>query len=88
MTDSDAPPADLRRRPRPRVAMRGRILHGMHRESADVVVRNLTDGGAKVRLTAASGVQVAGRLVLRIDSVDRACVVAWRSGDELGLRFE
>jgi hypothetical protein len=88
MTDSDAPPADPRRRPRPRVAMRGRILYGVHRETADVVVRNLTDGGAKVRLTAAAGVRVSDRMVLRIDSVDRACVVAWRSGDELGLRFE
>lgn len=88
MTDPDAPRPDARRRPRPRVAMRGRILHGLHRESADVVVRNLTDGGAKVRLTAGTEVQVSERLVLRIDSVDRACVVAWRSGDELGLRFE
>ena len=88
MTDSDAPPADARRRPRPRVAVSGQILHGIHRESADVVVRNLTDGGAKVRLTAASGVRISGPVVLRIDSVDRACVVAWRSGDELGLRFD
>lgn len=88
MTDSDAPPADPRRRPRPRVAISGRILHGLHRESADVVVRNLTDGGAKVRLTAAAGVRISGPVVLRIDSLDRACVVAWRSGDELGLRFD
>ncbi|MDP2116585.1 MAG: hypothetical protein Q8J71_04235 [Brevundimonas sp.] len=88
MTDSDAPPAEARRRPRPRMAMSGQILHGMHRECADVVVRNLTDGGAKVRLTAASRVQITGRLVLRIASVERACVVAWRSGDEIGLRFE
>ncbi len=88
MTSPDAPAADPRRRPRPRTAMSGQLLHGMHRESADVVVRNLTDGGAKVRLTAATGVQISGPLVLRIASVDRACVVAWRAGDEVGLRFE
>lgn len=68
--------------------MSGQILHGMHRECADVVIRNLTDGGAKVRLTSTTGVQITGRLILRIASVDRACVVAWQSGDEVGLRFE
>ena len=68
--------------------MSGQLLHGVHRESADVVVRNLTDGGAKVRLTSTSGVRFAGRLVLRIGSVDRSCTVAWQTGDEVGLRFE
>lgn len=68
--------------------MSGQLLHGIHRESADVVVRNLTDGGAKVRLTAAAGVQITGPLILRIAAVDRPCAVAWQSGDEVGLRFE
>lgn len=68
--------------------MSGQILHGMHRETADVVVRNLTDGGAKVRLASTTGVQITGRLILRIASVDRSCVVAWQSGDEVGLRFD
>lgn len=88
MTPSDVPPADARRRPRPRVAMSGQILHGVHRECADVVVRNLTEGGAKVRLTSTTGVRITGALVLRIANVDRACIVAWQSGDEVGLRFE
>jgi hypothetical protein len=88
MTTPDAPPADARRRPRPRVAVKGQILYGVHQECADVVVRDLTDGGAKVRLTSATGVQITGRLILRIASVDRPCVVAWQSEDEVGLRFE
>lgn len=88
MTESDAPPDDARRRPRPRTALRGQLLHGVHKECADVVVRNLTDGGAKVRLTAASGVRITGRLVLRIASIDRPCALAWQSGDEVGLRFD
>ena len=88
MTASEPPRPDHRRRPRPRVAVSGQLLHGIYRETADVVVRNLTEDGAKVRLTAVSRVQIAGPLVLRIATVDRACVVTWRSGDELGLRFE
>lgn len=88
MTAPNQPRADARRLPRPRVAMRGQILHGIHRECADVVIRDLTEGGAKVRLTTPSRVAIRGRLVLRIASVDRQCVVAWQSGDEIGLRFE
>ncbi len=88
MSTPDEPPPDARRRPRPRVAMSGQLLHGIHRECADVVIRNLTDGGAKVRLTSTSGVRIQGPLVLRIASVDRPCAVAWQSGDEVGLRFD
>ena len=88
MNASNVPLGDARRRPLPRVAMSGQILHGIHRECAEVVIRNLTDGGAKVRLTSTTGVQIRGPLVLRVASVDRACVVAWQSGDEVGLKFE
>ena len=88
MTARDAPAPDPRQRPRPRTAMSGQILYGMHRETADVVVRNLTDGGAKVRLSAAAGVRISDRVVLRIAAVDRVGIVAWRSGNEVGLRFE
>ncbi len=68
--------------------MRGQLLHGIHRECAEVVVRNITDGGAKVRLTTTTGVRIEPPLVLRIAGIDRPCDLAWRSGDEVGLRFE
>lgn len=68
--------------------MRGQLLHGIHRESVDVVVRNLTDGGAKVRLVATNSARIAPPLILRIASVDRPCALAWRAGDEVGLKFE
>lgn len=68
--------------------MRGQLLHGMHRECAEVVVRNITDGGAKVRLIATGGVRIRAPLTLRIGSVDRRCAVAWQSDDEVGLKFE
>jgi hypothetical protein len=68
--------------------MRGQLLHGIHRECAEVVIRNLTDGGAKVRLTSTGADHVHGPLMLRIAPIDRPCVMAWRAGDELGLQFE
>ncbi|MGZ9114734.1 MAG: PilZ domain-containing protein [Brevundimonas sp.] len=88
MTAAADPPSDARRRPRPRVAMSGKIIHGLHHEVSEVVVRNMTEGGAKVRLTAPNRMLITGRLVLRISSGDREAVVAWQSGDEIGLRFE
>jgi len=88
MSASGEPLPDARRRPRPRVAMKGQLLHGMHRECVDVVVRNLTGGGAKVRLVATGDVRIAPPLLLRIASIDRPCAVAWRAGDEVGLKFD
>lgn len=88
MTAAVDPPPDPRRRPRPRVAVSGQIIHGLHREVTDVVVRNLTDGGAKVRLSAPNRMQITGRLVLRLPTGDRSGVVAWQSGQEVGLKFD
>lgn len=87
MTASDTPAPDSRQRPRPRVAMTGQLVHGVHRECADVVIRNITDGGAKVRLTATRGVVFTSPLTLRLASGDRNCAVAWQREDEVGLRF-
>lgn len=88
MTASDDPPQEARRKPRPRVAVRGKLIHGIHREVADVIVRNLTEGGAKVRLTSIVNATIGDRLVLRLPEGDRPSAVAWRTGDEIGLRFE
>lgn len=68
--------------------MSGQIVHGFHREVIDVVVRNITDGGAKVRLTSTVGVTVQGRVVLRLATGERTGTVAWQSGNEVGLKFD
>lgn len=87
MTAPDDPSPDARRRPRPRVAVPGKIIYGIHHEVAEVVVRNLTEGGAKVRRKSIVNAAIGDRLVLRLATGDRPCVVAWLSGDEIGLRF-
>ncbi|MEJ6788597.1 hypothetical protein BrevBR_03500 [Brevundimonas sp. BR2-1] len=88
MSAAEDPPPDLRRRPRPRTAMSGQIVHGFHGEVIDVVVRNLTEGGAKVRLTSTVGVTVQGRVVLRLATGERTGAAAWQSGNEVGLKFD
>lgn len=68
--------------------MSGQLVHGLHREVIDVVVRNLTDGGAKVRLTSTVGLAVQGRVVLRLATGERSGAVAWQSGNEVGVKFD
>lgn len=57
------------------------------RETHAVVVRNMHEGGAKVRLTLGRGVVVSGPAVLKLATEERACAVVWQTGDEVGLRF-
>jgi len=57
------------------------------RESHAVVIRNMNEGGAKVRLTATRGVRFSGRVALQLAAGERDCAVVWQAGDELGLRF-
>jgi hypothetical protein len=68
--------------------MSGQLVHGFHGEVVDVVVRNLTDGGAKVRLTSTVGVTVQGRVVLRLATGERTGTAAWQAGNEVGLKFD
>ena len=81
------PGHDNRRRQRPRIAVTARIIYGPMKESHAVVVRNMHEGGAKVRLTATRGVRFSGRVALQLDDEERDCAVVWQTEDELGLRF-
>jgi len=57
------------------------------REAHAVVVRNMHEGGAKVRLTSTRGVALSGAVVLKLAAGERDCTVVWQAGDEVGLRF-
>ena len=81
------PGLDHRKRERPRIAVTARIIHGPLKESHAVVVRNMHEGGAKVRLTDTRGLTFSGPAVLQLAGGQRDCTVVWQKGDELGLRF-
>ena len=57
------------------------------KESHAVVVRNMHEGGAKVRLTDTRNLTFSGRVVLKLAGAERDCTVVWQRGDELGLQF-
>ena len=81
------PGLDHRRRERPRIAVTAQIIHGPMREAHAVVVRNMHEGGAKVRLTSTRGVTLSGQVVLKLTTGERDCTVVWQAGNEVGLRF-
>ncbi|HYC98516.1 PilZ domain-containing protein [Brevundimonas sp.] len=78
---------DNRRRERPRIAVTAQIVHGPMKETHAVVVRNMHEGGAKVRLTSTRGVMLSGPVILKLTTEERHCTVVWQAGDEVGLRF-
>ena len=78
---------DNRRRERPRIAVTAQIVHGPLKESHAVVVRNMHEGGAKVRLTSSRGVILSGQVVLKLTAGERDCTVVWQEGNEVGLQF-
>ncbi|WP_332654192.1 PilZ domain-containing protein [Brevundimonas sp.] len=82
------PVSDYRKRERPRIAVKAQLIHGPMKESHAVVVRNMHEGGAKVRLVDTRGLTFSGAVVLKLASGERECAVVWQKGDEVGLRFE
>ena len=78
---------DYRNRERPRIVVTARIIHGPMKESHPVVIRNMHEGGAKVRLTETRGLTLSGSVVLKLPAGERACTVVWQKDDEVGLRF-
>lgn len=81
---------ERRASPRRRMLLRdGSLLDGRPDRILRCTIKDLSDGGARVRLTAAS--EVVGEEVTLIDPKDgteRRARIAWRSDTELGLAFE
>ena len=87
MADNDQG-SERRHRSRARSLLSGRLFLADKGSTADCVVRNLSDEGARVRVSAAIRVtQEVGLLMIR-DGVYFDAELAWRSGDEAGLTFK
>ena len=95
MTNRRIPPQRVERKPQKerRAAVRGRVLlggklvYGQGDRSADCVIRDLTELGARIRL--ASDIRIPDEvwlIILRSGIAHRA-VVVWRSWLGIGLKF-
>lgn len=76
-----------------RQTIRHRVLKGGHvvfndgRSTISCIARDMSDIGAKLRFETVIGVPGRFTLVLH-DGSRHACVVRWRTANELGVEFE
>ena len=71
---------------RRRTLLKGKIVYPHNSFSADCVIRDLSDTGARV-VVSPSAITTDPFLVVVKEAVVHESVTAWTSGDQLGLRF-
>jgi hypothetical protein len=81
-------PADPRRmEPRPRTLLAGKLVFGPQELTADCSIRNLTAHGAKIQTTVAANLTPDIWLIIVRRGAAYRCSLAWRRGEEVGLKF-
>ena len=50
-------------------------------------VRDLSDAGARIRIDGSINAPDTFELLIELDGLEAECEVAWRQGDEIGIRF-
>jgi hypothetical protein len=71
-----------------RALLSGKLVFGLHGLTADCTVRNLSSGGAKLQTSLASNLPRELWLILIKKACAYRATIAWRRGDEVGVRFE
>ncbi len=80
-------PAAAARERRQRVLKKGVISYANRSITVDVVVRDLSSAGAKLKIVQAAPVPDHFTLEIPMDGVMVDCEVRWRNGDTLGVAF-
>ena len=75
-----------RANPRQRTLKGARIVFNDGRSTLECTVRNISPGGAYVRVASVIGIPEAFELRLS-DGTRHNCAVAWRKADEIGVKF-
>ena len=65
----------------------GRIVFNHHFSVISCTVRNLSDGGACLQVATSIGIPDRFDLTIEPDGQQRACDVAWRTEDRIGVAF-
>ena len=78
---------EKRKTPRQRALKKGRIVFNANRSTMDCIVRNLSEGGAKLTVSSVMGIPDAFELIMS-DGARHHCRVEWRTATELGVSFQ
>lgn len=79
---------DRRQHPRFRTLKAGRIEFNRRLNVVDCIVRNMSEGGACLQVEDPSWLPKQFDLAIPIDGLKRACRVAWRTRDRLGVAYQ
>jgi PilZ domain len=79
--------SERRKHPRHRTLKAGRIVFNHRSSVISCTVRNLSDGGACLQVATSVGIPDHFDLTIEPDGGCRACEVAWRSEDRIGVAF-
>lgn len=78
--------SDNRDAQRQRILKGGKIVFNDGRSTIDCTVRNLSAGGARLRVPSVIGIPDAFELRIS-ETTTHQCTIAWRKPDELGVKF-
>src|SRR3954471_3216978 len=79
---------DQRVAPRMRTLIAAKISFSNGQSTPDCLIRNLSDTGAKLIVSAAVTLPECFDLIVPPKSLTRRARIVWRRGEEIGVRFE
>jgi hypothetical protein len=81
----DPGPGERRRAPRHRTLKGALVVFGNHQLALDCLIRNISDGGAKISLEETLDVPEDFELLIPSEHTIVAARAVWRTGHDLGL---
>ena len=81
-------PAEQRRRPRLKSLIAARIVYNNGQSTFDCLIRDLSESGAKLAISALAPVPDTFDLIIPRDNRTYRAWTMWRRANELGVRFE
>jgi hypothetical protein len=86
-TSADKPQVERRQSPRRRVLKGGIIAFNDRYVTLPCTVRDLSDGGARLRVEGSMTAPDTFELIVEIDGLEASCEVVSRRGNEISVRF-
>jgi len=77
-----------RKSTRKRVLRGGLIIFNDRRSTLSCMVRDVSDTGARLRVAKDAAVPDRFDLLIDTDGLEAPCTIAWRKGEDVGVRFD
>ncbi|MEW6449088.1 MAG: PilZ domain-containing protein [Pseudomonadota bacterium] len=71
-----------------RRTFKGGLISGGNITGMECTIRNMSERGALLEVSNPAGIPDVLTLIIKPEIVRRTCVVAWRSGIKIGVKFK